>query len=648
MPETRKLSTILFADIAGYTSVMQNDETAAIAYLTTFKETLEEKVGKNGGQIVQYFGDGCLLTFDATTAGVQCAIELQIALIDKGIPVRVGMHLGEVVYRDNNIFGDGVNLASRIESLGVSGSVLVSSAIRDQIKNKDEFSLVSMGSHQFKNVGERMDVYAISRDPLVVPLRSQLSGKTEKSKGTPRKFLVAGILLTLLIIAFGSFFMKNRVTKLNDNFKGLNDQRTIAVLPLINLNGTSDLEYFSDGLSQEIIDELAKISSVSVSAFTSTFQYKGATKSQTQIADELDVQYLISGSSRMFSDQNRVKLSIELIDPHSQERIWSRTFDEELDDVPTIQLAVARTVAQSLDIELTVAESNELDSPHTESGEAFKLFLNAKAEINTLSPSGFENGTQYLEEALRLDPNYAQAYTLLAWRYAVGASPDMTPGIKGTRDFVEQVRPLITKALELDPGSSDNYLVRANFKLYSQNKIREAKDDVEKAFSINSWPQIPTNYCICTAVSVYIALDDLAKARETAEMAKKIDPGHALYDWDLGNIGMMSGDFKAAQMHYGISVSKADIPFFNSFLGWSFYHDDQLDEALKYLLKAYQHSPLAARLIVSSLSNVYYKMGDQSNADKYLNELLDRSAKGEANLSLFIAGMSDSVIAPSA
>jgi TolB-like protein/Tfp pilus assembly protein PilF len=413
---------------------------------------------------------------------------------------------------------------------------------------------------------------------------------------------------------------------------------SIAVLPLINLNAKNEnLDYFSDGVTQEIIDELAKINTIVVTAFSTTYQYKNQVKNQVEIAKELGVKYLISGSSRIFSDNKRIKLSIELIDPFTKERIWNGTFDEELSDAPAIQLAIAKKVAENLNIELTIAEENDLEKPNTTSGEAFRLFLHAKAEINTLSLAGFENGAKYLEEAIKLDPNYGQAYTLLAWRYAVGASPDLIPGTYSTQEGVALTKPYLDKALELDPRSSDAYLVRGNLKLYSQNKIQDAKEDVELAISINSWPKIPTNYCICTVVSNYIALGDVVVAKKYGQLAKKVDPGHALFDWDNGNLEMMDGNYIEAQRLYKTAVNKADIPFFNSFLGWSYYYNKQYDEALKYLTKAYENSHLPARMIMSTLSNTYFKKGDKINADRYLKELLDRDAAGEHGLDLNIA-----------
>ena len=638
MKETRKLNTILFADIAGYTSIMHSDEAKAMKYLQLFKRILENSVNNFEGKIVQYFGDACLLSFDSTTSGVRCAISLQQDFRKNGLPIRIGMHLGEVVFTDNNVFGDGVNVASRIESMGIPDSVLVSNSIRNQIKNKSEFDLVSLGAFRFKNVTEPIEVFALQNDGLAVPVKSDIQGKFEDTSKKPRSVLWYAGILALVVL---SVFTVSYFTSLDASIPTVESENilanSIAVLPLINLNKNGDLDYFADGVTQEIIDELAKINSIVVSAFSTTYHYKNMGMQPAEIAKELGVKYLIAGSSRIFNEDNRIRLSIELIDPLTNERLWNSTFDEELSDAPSIQLAIAKKVAENLNIELTVAEKNDLNKPITTDGEAFRLFLHAKAEINKLNMDGFKNGQRYLEEALKLDSNFSQAHTLLAWRYAVGASPDLTPGIISSQESVALAMPFIEKALELDPKSSDAYLVRANMKLYSLNKIQDAKKDVDLAVSLNSWPQIPTNYCICTVVSTYVAFGDVVKAKEIGKLAKKVDPGHVLFDWEQGNLEMIDNNVIEAQKNYENAVKKAPIPLFQTYLGWSYYYNDQYEEALNYLLKAYENSPLPARFNVSILSNTYFKMGDRERSDQYLQELLDRDANGEHHLKLFIA-----------
>jgi class 3 adenylate cyclase/TolB-like protein len=262
MSEQRRLATVLFADIVGYTTLMQSDEKRALLFLNHFKELVENIIPIYKGEIIQYYGDAVLLTFDSATSGVECAIEFQHAFIEKEIPIRIGMHLGDVIFKNDNVFGDGVNIASRIESMGIPGCLLVSKAIRDQLFNKGDFLLQSLGSFEFKNVGEPMEVFAIANEGIAVPKREQIEGKIKVPEKKPgRKWIVPIFIMTawlpieifnfviekysldpvlldffILIIIFGlpatliySFF-KGRFNKIAVGLQILNGIVTIAVL----------------------------------------------------------------------------------------------------------------------------------------------------------------------------------------------------------------------------------------------------------------------------------------------------------------------------------------------------------------------------------------------------------------------------------
>ncbi len=202
MAHNRKLRTVIFADIQGYTALMQENEPHALELLNTFKSTLDEIVPLHKGEIIQFFGDGALLAFDSTTDGVECGIRMQRIFGEQQLPVRVGMHLGEVVFKNNNLFGDGVNIASRIESIGVPGTVLVSKTVWDQVRNKTEFELESLGDFQFKNVAEPIEVFAVKNEGLFVPDRRKLTGKIQARPFSWQK--AAGFLLLFgLVVALG-------------------------------------------------------------------------------------------------------------------------------------------------------------------------------------------------------------------------------------------------------------------------------------------------------------------------------------------------------------------------------------------------------------------------------------------------------------
>ncbi len=195
MIEQRKLTTVLFADIVGYTSLMQSDEKRAMLFLKHFKEIVERITPSKNGEIIQYYGDAVLLTFDSAIEGVECAIELQLALLKKEIPIRFGMHLGDVIFKNDNVFGDGVNIASRIESMGIPGCVLVSKTVRDQLVNKPEFLMQSLGPFEFKNVEEPMEVFAIKNNGMAVPKREQIKGKLKDSEKKPRRKWIVPIFI---------------------------------------------------------------------------------------------------------------------------------------------------------------------------------------------------------------------------------------------------------------------------------------------------------------------------------------------------------------------------------------------------------------------------------------------------------------------
>ncbi|MEM6260973.1 MAG: adenylate/guanylate cyclase domain-containing protein [Bacteroidota bacterium] len=182
MRDSRKLATIVFADIAGYSAMMQADEERAMVTIDQFEAILEKEVPSNQGEIVQYFGDGALLAFESATDALQASIALQEAFLDAAVPVRIGMHLGDVLYKNNNVFGDGVNIASRVESLGIPGSVLLSKTVRDQVKNKVNFSLSSLGTFHFKNITEKMEVFAVDNPRFAIPRPDQMRGKLEVPK----------------------------------------------------------------------------------------------------------------------------------------------------------------------------------------------------------------------------------------------------------------------------------------------------------------------------------------------------------------------------------------------------------------------------------------------------------------------------------
>jgi TolB-like protein len=467
-------------------------------------------------------------------------------------------------------------------------------------------------------------------------IRTSSAAKENPNSSSKKKPLTHKVLIgILLLIIIGQFVYNKYWNQVSINTANI--EKTIAVLPLININQNDSLEYFSDGVTIEIIDELAKIRTFRVTAFTSTFPYKKKDKSPLEIANELDVNYLISGSTRVYGDS--IKLSIELINPYSKERVWSQTYKEVMNNAPSIQLLIAKQVVKSLNIKLTATEKKSLDILNTSDGEAFNLFLKAKAENLKLTPEGFSESIEMLERAIDLDPNYSQAYTLLAFVL------DFQTGswFGGNRSASETVRittPYIEKSISLNPKSSDIYLVRAHSNLYVKGLIQDAKKDVEYALALNSWPKVPTNYCICTVVSTYVALGDLQKAKEMANLGRKVDPGNIFIFWDRASIHLIEGEMQKAQALYEEALQVMDIPFFQFFVGLSYYHDGQYTKALKYFEKAFESEDIPIHFNVAYLSNSHYMLGNKAESERYRLELERRIASGAHQVNLAMAMIS--------
>lgn len=244
MSESRKLSTILFADIANYTALMQKEESRALEMLGKFKEVLEAQVSSFRGEIIQYFGDGCLLAFDSATDGVLCAMELQREFLHLKLPIRIGIHLGEVIAKNGNLFGDGVNIASRIESISVPGAVLLSKSVRDQIKNKPEFELQSLGKFPFKNVAEEIEVYGLINEGLSLPDKGSMSGKLEKREQKQMKWpLILAGALVLVVLGFLGVQLLGDNSNLDSEGLLLDEFREKRVAVMVFDNETGDPQY---------------------------------------------------------------------------------------------------------------------------------------------------------------------------------------------------------------------------------------------------------------------------------------------------------------------------------------------------------------------------------------------------------------------
>ncbi|MDX1470715.1 MAG: adenylate/guanylate cyclase domain-containing protein [Flavobacteriaceae bacterium] len=642
IPRKRKLAAILFADIKDYSALMQKNEAEAMDCLRHYQQVLKEKVGQFNGEIIKNYGDGSLCIFSSVVDAVRCSIEVQLSVCKEPlVPLRIGLHLGDVLFEGNDIYGNDINIASRIESMGAPGSILMSRNVYDKVRNHADLEFKSLGKFDFKNISDSIEVFAIANEGIAIPEGRPTFGKFKKKKRQKSYILTLVILATTII--FGFLFTRGFFEASESSPSDLTaGPKKIAILPLRNLNSKEEnLEFYSDGITQEIIDELAQLKSLVLTAFTSSVMYKGTTKTPQVIANELNVDYLLTGTFRSYSEGDSIKLSIELVDPNLDgKRIWSDTYTERNEDAPSLQNAIAKQVAKSLNLKLSAEEEALIAELKTNSGEAFKLFQYARSELMKLTRDGFDNSIEAVENAIELDPNYSQAYTFLAWANLLGSHPNFEGHYnRSTAETLDIVNPILDKALELDPSSSDVFLVRGNKNVFTEGRLREGKYEVEKALEINSWPLVPTTYCICTVISTYVALNEIDEAKNLIALTKNVDPGSVFIAWDNANIFIKEGKFDKAAQLYEEAANIAPVSMFRSFHGWGYYHTGEYEKAQDILLDSYKISDLAIGLNVATLSNTYYKLGEFEKSDFYLEELLKRKANGEHHLELDIAAV---------
>jgi len=453
MSQQRHLAAILFTDIVGYTALMQEDEQKAVALIKHYNTSLNNLVTVYGGKVLNYYGDGSLCSFTSATQALTCAIELQKQLqSDPIVPLRIGLHIGEVLFEDGQALGDGVNVASRIQSLGQANTILFSKEIADKIRNHPEFNLASLGSFDFKNLDEPVEVFALTNEGLVVPKREQMHGKLKKgsSNGKYRnlKRLVA-IVSVLILITSGIFLY------LGDfRHQHVSVEKSIAVLPFVNMSSDANQEFFADGMMDEILNHLYKIGGLKVTSRTSSVTYKGSKKTSTEIANELGVANLLECSVQ--KDGDRIRIIAQLINGRTDDHLWAETYDRDFKDIFSIQSEIAQQIASALKIKIDPTVKERIETKPTNNTDAYSLYLRAK---NAES----EKSKLYYEAAIELDSTFAAAYIGLAYYWIFGGlySGSLTP-----QEVLTNAEPLLKKAIGLNPNLAQIYGAQACIDLW--------------------------------------------------------------------------------------------------------------------------------------------------------------------------------------
>jgi TolB-like protein/class 3 adenylate cyclase len=471
--DERRLTTILAADVVGYSRLMAVDEAGTLAQLKAHrKELIEPKTAEYHGRVVKLTGDGTLMEFGSVVDAVLFAVDVQRAMVkrnadvpeDRRVTYRVGINIGDILVDGDDIYGDGVNVAARLEGLAEPGGICVSRTVLNHVRNKVELDFEDLGEQAVKNIPEPVRVYRVLLEgeaPAVV----RPAGKRRLALWP----LVATTSLVLLIVAGGALWWLKpwapdvEPALIERMAFPLPDKPSIAVLPFDNLSDHPAQDYFSDGITEDIITDLSKISGLFVIARNSSFAYKGKSLEVTQIARALGVKYVLEGSVRRADDQ--VRINAQLIDASTGGHLWAERYDGILSDIFALQDKVTGQIVTALALKLTTGERQELAQRGTDDAEAYDAFLRAKRLLNErgwMERPDNDKARAWLEKAIELDPSYAAAYASLGLTYWLEVR---YPSWWGGPHEVKRAFDLAQKAIQLG-GPAQAYRLLAQMHLF--------------------------------------------------------------------------------------------------------------------------------------------------------------------------------------
>ena len=429
---TRRLSAILSADVEGYSRLMREDEEATVHTLTTYRTAMTHLINQYRGRVVDSPGDNILAEFTSVVDAVNCAVEIQRELAERNAELpenrqmrfRIGINLGDVLEEGERIYGDGVNIAARMESLAEAGEICISGTVYDAIENKIGLEYEYLGEQEVKNIDKLVRVYRVLSFPGAAAHRVV---KAKRAVGRTWRNVVVAIGVVLVVgaaVAVWHFYFRPppiEVASVEKMAFPLPDKPSIAVLPFDNMSKDPEQEYFADGISEDLITDLSKIPDLLVISRLSSFTYKGKNIKVQQIAEELGVRYVLEGSVR--KAENRVRINAQLIDAASGHHLWADRYDGDMNDIFALQDKITRKIAASLAVKLTKDDQDRLPQKGTNNMEAYEAYLKGSTIADSLryDPEKFAEALPWFEKAIELDPDYNRAYAALAETYIFGS-----------------------------------------------------------------------------------------------------------------------------------------------------------------------------------------------------------------------------------
>ncbi len=577
MSQSRQLAAIMFTDIVGYTALMGKDEKNAFRLLHQNRGLQKPIIEEFKGRWIKELGDGVMASFKTVSDAVNAAVKIQESCNTlKDFQLRIGIHLGEVVFENDDVFGDGVNIAARIQAATQPGCIFISETVHHNVSNKNDFRSRFVKETSLKNVEQPVRMYQ------VLFAGSEII-ETEKSAGTV-------------------------------------DENSIAVLPFANMSSDPEQEYFSDGITEEIINVLAQVPVLKVIGRTSSFAFKGKNLDLKEIGKKLMVTHILEGSVRRAG--TKLRITAQLIKVSDGFHLYSEKFDRELEDIFAIQDEISRDILKAIKITLLGEEKEAVLKKYTENVDAYELYLKGRYHFNKLSPNDFLKAIQYFQAAIDIDPTYAIAYADMGTCYWDMAYTLWAPG----EQIIPKARSAINKGLELDPESDVCHVAKGRFSLWSEWDFEQAGRELEKGIQIN-----PNNVEGLRQLGVLNVLQgNYKKGHKYYNKAEDLDPLSLLGLTYIGTQRWFGGFFDK-MLVYGNRLISLEPNFFggHQVLGMGYVGLEQLDKAEEALEVAANLNP--DMFVLSLLGMTYAMNGKLIKAEEVLRRMEPLAFPNEGN-----------------
>ncbi|MGZ8525331.1 MAG: adenylate/guanylate cyclase domain-containing protein [Chitinophagaceae bacterium] len=621
MSQSRQLAAIMFTDIVGYTAMMQQDEQKAVAVIKHYNATLEKWVAHYNGQVLNYYGDGSLCIFSSATDAANCSLAVQKELKDDPVvPLRIGLHIGEVFFEDAKALGDGVNVASRVQSLGQENTILVSAEFHDNIKNNSSISAISLGVFDFKNVDKPIEVFALSNQGLFVPQRKKIVGKLKNKNFTKRNILAPVLVILLAAMAFfiyKNFFSGKDQSKFAD--------KSIAVLPFVDMSPGKDQEYLGDGLAEEIITTLSGIKSLKVIGRTSSFQFKGDKVDLRDIGKKLKVGTILEGSVQ--KSGNMIRITAQLIRVKDNSHLWSQKYDREMADIFKIQDEIATHITGLLKISLSESENQQLNKTST-SPETYTFYLKG---LYAYREHKYEQSIDYNMQAIKLDPAYAlpYAYIALAKSWIINRNRDFkdTLAFKDAENFAQQ-------SIKLSPQLAEGYSAIALLSWTIERNFAKARDNFEKSIQLN-----PNSSLIKNRYAYFLTwMGDFDKASGLASEALLSDPVDYNSYVILSMVNQYTGRLTEAKkfINEGIRLFH-DNNQFQNLLRYNEFLEGHYTDVIRECNAILNRNEILNEARMAQLGIAYYKTRRMQESNSVLRQLQMLPAESNENGNYYTA-----------